>query len=68
MHHLMKKNIRGKSELLKTEKSLGAAEIDINENLELSKRNLDSLKKELQDAINEIEKLIERDKDFKTGL
>ena len=47
---------------MKTEKSLGAAEIDINENLELSKRNLDSLKKELQDAINEIEKLIERDK------
>ncbi len=57
-----KRILEEKSELLKTEKSLGAAEIDINENLELSKRNLDSLKKELQDSINEIEKLIERDK------
>ena len=57
-----KRILEEKSELLKTEKSLGAAEIDINENLELSKRNLDILKKELQDSINEIEKLIERDK------
>ena len=57
-----KRILEEKSELLKTEKSLGAAEIDINENLELSKRNLESLKKELQDSINEIEKLIERDK------
>ncbi len=55
-----KRILEEKSELLKTEKSLGAAEIEINENLELSKKNLESLKRELQERINEIEKLLDR--------
>ena len=35
-----KRILEEKDELLKTEKSFGANEIEINENLELSKRNL----------------------------
>ena len=59
-----KRILEEKSELLKTEKSLGAAEIEINENLELSKKNLESLKRELQERINEIEKLLDRNEKF----
>ena len=47
-----------KDELIKTEKSFGTTEIEINENLELSKRNLDSLKKELESLILKIGKLL----------
>ena len=54
-----KRILEEKSELLKTEKSLGASEIEINENLELSKGNLESLKKELRNLISEIGKKID---------
>ena len=42
----MKKNFKKeKDELLKTEKTFGSFETEISENLELSKRNLNTLKK-----------------------
>ena len=53
-----KRILEEKDELLKTEKSFGTTEIEINENLELSKRNLDSLKKELESLIFKIGKLL----------
>ncbi len=57
-----KRILEEKEELLKTEKSFGASEVEINENLELSKRNLEELKKELNDLIFEISKLIDRER------
>ncbi len=51
-----------KDELLKTEKSFGSFETEIGENLKLSKRNLDSLKEELESLIFEIGQLIDDDK------
>ncbi|MDC3152266.1 AAA family ATPase [Pelagibacteraceae bacterium] len=57
-----KRILQEKDELIKTEKLFGTAEIEINENLELSKKNLNDLKKELGDLIFEIGKLIDKDK------
>ena len=57
-----KRILEEKSELLKTEKSFGSSEIEINENLELSKRNLNNLKMELDDLLLEISKLIDEEK------
>ncbi len=57
-----KRILEEKDELLKTEKTFGNTEIEINENLELSKRNLNSLKKELASLIFEIGKLVEEEK------
>ncbi len=57
-----KRILEEKEELLKTEKSFGDSEVEINENLELSKRNLEELKKELNDLIFEISKLIDRER------
>ncbi len=57
-----KRILEEKDELLKTEKSFGNNEIEINENLELSKRNLNSLKKELDGLIFEIGRLIDESK------
>ena len=63
-----KRILEEKDELLKTEKSFGANEIEINENLELSKRNLNSLKKELDGLIFKIGKLIEEEKRISKDL
>ena len=63
-----KRILEEKDELLKTEKSFGANEIEINENLELSKRNLNSLKKELDGLIFKISKLIEEEKRISKDL
>ncbi len=63
-----KRILEEKSELLKTEKSLGTSEIETNENLELSKKNLNSLKKELQDLIFEIGKKIDEEKNISKDL
>ena len=57
-----KRILEEKDELLKTEKTIGNTEIEINENLELSKSNLNSLKKELAGLIFEIGKLVEEEK------
>ena len=54
-----------KDELIKTEKTFGTNEIEINENLELSKRNLDSLKKELESLILKIGNIIDEEKNIK---
>ena len=43
--------LEAKDERIKTEKSFGTTEIEINENVQLSKRNLDGLKKELDSLI-----------------
>ena len=66
---LNEKRILGeKSELLKTEKALGNSETEVNENLNLSKNNLDNLKKELNNLILKIKVLIDKEqkisKDF----
>ncbi len=66
---LNEKRILGeKSELLKTEKALGNSETEVNENLKLSKNNLDNLKKELNNLIIKIKVLIDKEqkisKDF----
>ena len=57
-----------KSELLKTEKSFGTTGIEINENLEISKRNLNDLKDELKELLFNIEKLIINDKKISIEL
>ena len=57
-----------KSELLKTEKTLGNLEIEANENLKLSKNNLDSLKKELSNLIQNIKSLIDEEKKISKDL
>ncbi len=57
-----KRILEEKDELLKTEKSFGSFETEIGENLKLSKRNLDSLKEELESLIFEIGQLIDDDK------
>ncbi len=63
-----KRILEEKDELLKTEKLFGSTEIEINENLELSKRNLNNLKKELDGLIFEIGKLIEEEKKIPKDL
>ncbi len=57
-----KRILKEKDELLKTEKTFGSFETEISENLELSKRNLNTLKKELESLILEIGKLIDEDR------
>jgi len=63
-----KRILEEKDELLKTEKSFGTTEVEINENLELSKRNLNNLKNELESLIFKIEKLIEEEKKISKDL
>ena len=63
-----KRILEEKSELLKTEKSLGTTGIEINENLEISKRNLNDLKDELKELLFNIEKLIINDKKISIEL
>ena len=63
-----KRILEEKDELLKTEKLFGTTEIETSENLELSKRNLNSLKKELDGLIFEIGKLIEEEKKIPKDL
>ncbi len=63
-----KRILEEKGELLKTEKLFGTNEIEINENLELSKKNLESLKKELDSLIFEIGKMIDEDKKLPKDL
>ena len=63
-----KRILEEKDELLKTEKTFGTTEVEINENLELSKRNLDDLKKELETLIFDIGKLIDEDKKISKNL
>ena len=57
-----KRILEEKDELLKTEKAFGTSEIEISEGLELSRRNLDNLKKELDSLIFKIGKLIDEEK------
>ena len=59
-----KRILEEKDQLLKTEKSLGASESEINENLELSKKNLNFLKSELEILINKIGQLIDKEKKY----
>ena len=63
-----KRILEEKSEPLKTEKSLGTTGIEINENLEISKRNLNDLKDELKELLFNIEKLIINDKKISIEL
>ena len=63
-----KRILEEKDELIKTEKAFGATEIEINENLELSKRNLDSLKKELESLILKIGNIIDEERKISKGL
>tara|TARA_Y200000002_G_scaffold380758_1_gene393014 strand:- start:1018 stop:3453 length:2436 start_codon:yes stop_codon:yes gene_type:complete len=63
-----KRILEEKDELIKTEKSFGTNEIEINENLQLSKRNLDGLKKELDSLILKIGKLIDEEKKISKDL
>ncbi len=63
-----KRILEEKDEILKTEKSFGTSEIEINENLELSQQNLNSLKKELESLIFEIGKLIDGGKKISKEL
>ena len=63
-----KRILKEKDELIKTEKSFGTTEIEINENLELSKRNLNSLKKELDNLIFKIGKVIDEEKKISKDL
>ncbi len=63
-----KRILEEKDELLKTEKLFGSTEVEINENLELSKRNLNDLKKELDGLIFEIGKLIDEEKSVSKDL
>ena len=63
-----KRILEEKDELIKTEKSFGTTEIEISENLELSKRNLNSLKKELNILILKIGKFIDEDRKISKDL
>tara|TARA_Y200000002_G_scaffold41699_1_gene30334 strand:- start:295 stop:2730 length:2436 start_codon:yes stop_codon:yes gene_type:complete len=63
-----KRILEEKSELLKTEKSLGSSETEVNENLELSKNNLEILKKELNSLILTIKNLIDNEKKISKDL
>ncbi len=63
-----KRILEEKDELLKTEKLFGTTEVEINENLELSKRNLNDLKKDLDILIFEIGKLIDEEKNISKKL
>ena len=63
-----KRILEEKDELIKTEKTFGTNEIEINENLELSKRNLDSLKKELESLILKIGNIIDEERKISKGL
>ncbi len=63
-----KRILEEKSELLKTEKSLGSSEAEVNENLELSKDNLENLKKELNSLILTIKNLIDNEKKISKDL
>ena len=59
-----KRILEEKDELLKTEKAFGTSEIEISEGLELSRRNLDNLKKELESLILKLESLLMKKKQF----
>ncbi len=63
-----KRILEEKDEIIKTEKSFGTTEIEINENLELSRRNLDNLKKELDSLIFKIGNLIDEKKEISKDL
>ena len=63
-----KRILEEKDELLKTEKAFGTSEIEISEGLELSRRNLDNLKKELESLIFKIGKLIDEKKTISKDL
>ena len=63
-----KRILEEKDELLKTEKSFGTTEVEINENLELSKRNLNGLKKDLENLVSLIGKLIDEEKKISKDL
>tara|TARA_B100001564_G_scaffold353806_1_gene363352 strand:+ start:623 stop:3058 length:2436 start_codon:yes stop_codon:yes gene_type:complete len=63
-----KRILEEKEELLKTEKLFGNTEVEINENLVLSKRNLDNLKKELDNLIFKIGQLIDNEKKIPRDL
>ena len=63
-----KRILEEKDELLKTEKAFGTSEIEISEGLELSRRNLDNLKKELESLIFKIGKLIDKEKTISKDL
>ena len=63
-----KRILEEKDEIIKTEKSFETTEIEINENLELSRRNLDNLKKELDSLIFKIGNLIDQEKKISKDL
>ncbi len=63
-----KRILEEKDELLKTEKSFGTTEVEIDENLELSKRNLNGLKKNLENLVSLIGKLIDEEKKISKDL
>ena len=63
-----KRILEEKDELLKTEKLFGNTEVEINENLELSKNNLNNLKKELDRLIFQIGSLIDDEKKISKDL
>ncbi len=63
-----KRILEEKDELLKTEKAFGTSEIEVSEGLELSRRNLDNLKKELESLIFKIGKLIDEEKTISKDL
>ena len=63
-----KRILEEKDELIKTEKLFGNSEIEINENLELSKNNLNNLKKELDNLILKIGSLIDQEKKISKAL
>ena len=63
-----KRILEEKDELLKTEKAFGTSEIEISEGLELSRRNLDNLKKELDSLIFKIGRLIDEEKTISKDL
>ncbi len=63
-----KRILEEKSELLKTEKSLGNSEEETNENLNISKRNLDGLKNDLKNLISKINILIDSNEKISKDL
>ena len=63
-----KRIIEEKDELLKTEKLFGNTEVEINENLELSKNNLNNLKKDLDNLIFKIGSLIDQEMKISKAL
>ena len=63
-----KRILEEKDELIKTEKLFGNSEIEINENLELSKNNLNNLKKELDNLILKVGSLIDQEKKISKAL